>query len=125
MSDAPASPAGWYPDPEQPGTQRYWDGNAWTDQRAPAAPAPPEDKGAGALVVAGYVTAVLLPIVGFVLGIVLLVRRQTAHGLAVFGISIAVAFVACSIALNDAEDELDSYGACIERADTLREMNLC
>ncbi|MDT5222494.1 MAG: hypothetical protein QOF15_4599, partial [Mycobacterium sp.] len=24
---------GWYPDP--PGGQRYWDGQHWTDQRAP------------------------------------------------------------------------------------------
>jgi hypothetical protein len=40
------TPAGWYDDPEQPGQQRWWDGNAWTEQRAPgtaapAAPTPP------------------------------------------------------------------------------------
>ena len=34
------TPAGWYDDPEQPGQQRYWDGDAWTEQRAPGAPAP-------------------------------------------------------------------------------------
>ncbi len=34
------TPAGWYDDPEQPGQQRYWDGNAWTEQRAPGAAAP-------------------------------------------------------------------------------------
>lgn len=28
-------PAGWYPDPEQAQTRRYWDGERWTDQRAP------------------------------------------------------------------------------------------
>jgi hypothetical protein len=28
-------PAGWYADPEQPQTQRYWTGSEWTDQRAP------------------------------------------------------------------------------------------
>ena len=27
-------PAAWYPDPERPGQQRYWDGSAWTDHRA-------------------------------------------------------------------------------------------
>jgi hypothetical protein len=30
------TPAGWYPDPEAPGQQRWWDGNAW----GPAAPGP-------------------------------------------------------------------------------------
>jgi len=32
--DGSPSP-GWYPDPEQPDTQRYWDGREWTQQRAP------------------------------------------------------------------------------------------
>ena len=29
-------PASWYPDPEHAGWQRYWDGQAWTEHRAPA-----------------------------------------------------------------------------------------
>lgn len=31
-------PAGWYPDADNPGLQRYWDGNGWTEHTAPAAP---------------------------------------------------------------------------------------
>jgi len=31
-----ATPAGWYPDPDDPSSQRYWDGSAWTDHRHPA-----------------------------------------------------------------------------------------
>lgn len=118
-------PAGWFPDPEQPGTQRYWDGSQWTEQRAPAGPTVEPDKGAGALVVVGYITAFLLPIIGFILGLILLVRRQTGHGLAVFVISIAVGFAACAIVLNDTEDEINSYAECIDRANTIAQMNRC
>ena len=30
-----AAPAGWYPEPGYPGSQRYWDGSAWTEHRHP------------------------------------------------------------------------------------------
>lgn len=30
-----ATPAGWYPDPNSPGTMRYWDGSNWTQQTQP------------------------------------------------------------------------------------------
>jgi len=39
-----ATPAGWYSDPNAPGTERYWDGSNWTQQtrmQAPAFNAPP------------------------------------------------------------------------------------
>ncbi|HEY7043547.1 MAG TPA: Ltp family lipoprotein [Nocardioidaceae bacterium] len=32
-----STPAGWYPDPQAEGQQRYWDGNAWTEHQAPFA----------------------------------------------------------------------------------------
>jgi cyclophilin family peptidyl-prolyl cis-trans isomerase len=37
-----ATPAGWYPDPQNiPGQQRYWDGAAWTDHVSAVASPPP------------------------------------------------------------------------------------
>jgi hypothetical protein len=105
----PLPPAGWYSDPEQPQTQRYWNGEQWTDQRAPMAPKQ-EDKGAGVLVVVSYLAALFIPIIGFILGIVLLVRRQTGHGLAVVLISVAVGIAACALFLEDTEEELERAG---------------
>ena len=35
---SPGVPAGWYPDPSGGPSQRYWDGNAWTESTAPLAP---------------------------------------------------------------------------------------
>ena len=72
MSDT--APPGWYPDPTAPGTQRYWDGQAWTDHHAPlAGPAatPPSGLPAlasfgqrlGAAVVDGLVFAVPMTLI--------------------------------------------------------------
>jgi hypothetical protein len=38
-------PAGWYPDPADPRFLRYWDGVAWTEQRASQTPPPPPAPG--------------------------------------------------------------------------------
>ena len=38
----PPTPAGWYPDPDGSGGQRYWDGFAWTEHRSPGAQPTPE-----------------------------------------------------------------------------------
>ena len=47
------TPPGWHPDPQVPGQNRYWDGNQWTDQTAPATPGgpvPPVHQPGGVLV---------------------------------------------------------------------------
>ncbi len=38
----PPTPSGWYPDPEQAGLLRYWDGAAWTEHRSPVQEPPTE-----------------------------------------------------------------------------------
>ena len=67
MSDTPApanTPAGWYPDPEHAGHQRYWSGTEWTDHRSTVNTVIVQPTGA----VNGAATAALvLGIIGFVL----------------------------------------------------------
>ena len=40
----PPTTAGWYPDPDGSGGQRYWDGTAWTDQGPEAVDTPAADE---------------------------------------------------------------------------------
>ena len=77
MTQSPQNlpPPGWYPDPKMAGTQRYWDGQRWTDHAAPAAPQPTKPDTNG-LWTAGIITGILFPIVGFIIGIVLLAKSD-------------------------------------------------
>lgn len=80
------SAQGWYDVPDRPDTKCYWDGQRWTGDHAPSISLTPrsaptataERESAGTLVVAGYITAVLIPLVGFVLGIVATTRPAKA-----------------------------------------------
>jgi uncharacterized RDD family membrane protein YckC len=40
-------PTGWYDDPQDPASQRYWDGGFWTDHRRPRQPPPYQGHGQG------------------------------------------------------------------------------
>lgn len=54
----PASPAGWYADPQNPGQQRYWDGAAWSDAVAPA-PMPAVAPATSTNAIVGFVLSIL------------------------------------------------------------------
>jgi hypothetical protein len=83
-------PPGWYsdPDPAAPdGQRRYWDGRRWHHEVA--GPQNPN----GGLVLLGYLLAVLLPIVGFCIGIAL-GAKGNRHAPWVVLLSIGVTVVA-------------------------------
>jgi hypothetical protein len=70
-----APPPGWYPDPANAAARRYWDGSAWTQQIAAGVQPTPPSVPTG-LVVGGYVSAVLVPLLGFILGSVAIKKHE-------------------------------------------------
>ena len=58
---------GWYPDPDRPGQQRWWDGTRWSGQGA--AVGPPGESTPDAFAIASLVTALLfIPVAPIWLG---------------------------------------------------------
>ena len=66
-----ATPPGWYPDPNDPTTQRYWDGSDWTHNRAPSGPGKlPNNGKAIASMVLGILGLLILYVIGSILALV-------------------------------------------------------
>jgi len=64
----PGAPAGWYPDPQNPGQQRYWDGSSWAAAPAPSsAPAPSAPPGSAPTTSTNAIVGLVLAIVSWVL----------------------------------------------------------
>jgi uncharacterized protein DUF2510 len=77
MTPNGSQPAGWYPHPTMAGTQRYWDGENWTDHVAPLTPAPtPTLSGPSVFTIAA---GVALGVVALIVGIWLVVSLVTAN----------------------------------------------
>lgn len=69
------TPAGWYADPKMTSTQRYWDGERWTEQTAPAAPPVPTRSGPSTWTIA---RGVALGVAAVIAGLVLLNQVMSA-----------------------------------------------
>lgn len=74
MSTTKRPAPGWYADPARPKTKRYWDGDAWTEQRQEE---PPPEPVAGWKVAASIIVAAVLPILGLIIGIGMWKRART------------------------------------------------
>jgi len=82
------TPAGWFPDPEDSGGQRFWNGDEWTEHRAPIAPPvldtpPVVPKGPDKRLLIGLAAAaVVVLVVGAVVAVVL-TRKPDVDSVAV------------------------------------------
>jgi hypothetical protein len=76
-----------------------------TDSSPAAVPAYTPEQASTAVVVWAYVLAVLLPIVGFIVGLVLMFKRRMGHGMAVLTVSVIAATVATAVVLDNATDD--------------------
>jgi Protein of unknown function (DUF2510) len=85
-ADTGLPPAAWYVDPENPEGMRYWDGANWTENRTDYVAAPPKKPASEGMVAAGYITAFLFPLIGVVIG-VMLMGRDNRHGRWILAIS--------------------------------------
>lgn len=75
------TPAGWYKDPST-GNDRYWDGQSWSAEQV---------KKQDTLSILGWIFAILIPIVGLILGIIVAARGKVQTGLLIVGLSIVAA----------------------------------
>lgn len=96
MEQRTTAPAGWYPHPSMAATQRYWDGERWTDHIAPGAPqtakpvVTPKPDVPDWLYGVGYAAAIFLPIIGLIIGVVLLAKGKTDHGVGMIVLAVVV-----------------------------------
>ena len=100
-SDTGLPPAAWYADPENPQGMRYWDGERWTENRTDYLAAPPKKAVGEGMVAAGYITAVLFPIVGVVIGIIAM-NRGNRHGRWILGLSLL--FIAVFLVIGNVDN---------------------
>ena len=79
MSTPGGRPQGWYPDPEQPGLMRWWDGHRWSGQGAAVGPA--HESTPDSFAIAALVTALLgLPVAPIYFGLRARTRIRDSNG---------------------------------------------
>ena len=85
---------GWHKDPNDASQWRYWDGQQWTEHYAPRPPGSDTSTSDDGLVTAGWICAILIPLVGLIIGLVLISRGDSDQGGWIAAVSVAVSLFA-------------------------------
>lgn len=122
MEGAPLPGPGWFPDPADPNTLRYWDGQQWTDNRTPAHGAVPGGAAGvktNGMAIASLVLGLLwgygvLSILAIIFAVVGKNQIQDSHGtqtgggmataglvLGIIGLGIAAILIIAAVAATD------------------------
>lgn len=96
----PKAEPGWYPAAGAPGFVRYWDGAVWVGEPKPVTAMPmPHNDGSG-LIGVGWVMSVFMPLIGGIIGIILLTKNRTDHGIGMIVVSIIAATIYYTLLVN-------------------------
>jgi hypothetical protein len=116
MTGDELAPPGWYQDPQAADMQRYWDGTQWTEHRSPrqrVAESPagwtwsgPRSRAHRNELVIGWVTAVVLPPIGLILGIRLMSSTDRQQAIGIVALSSLVLLLAIVSAVADGSSTL-------------------
>lgn len=118
MTETQASPAenkptahGWHPNPENDREEKYFDGT-WTNLTRAADPEVETHNQDLSIITWGYGMALVVPVIGFILGIITCARgRRIGMGVAIMVTAIVMTgvwfAVYWEVAVNQAEDEIE------------------
>jgi hypothetical protein len=78
------------------------------------------------LTLAGYLTGALLPIIGFFVGLALIIRgNRPAHGVLIMVVAVIFAILWIGVLTAAATEDLNSYSECLDQARNLAQMSRC
>lgn len=78
----------------------------------------PPNQASRGLTVAGYITAIIIPIVGFFVGLALILKNRAGHGIAVMVLSVLIPVMAFAVAFRSDDDQFEFTAPSVSATST-------